>query len=612
MFQTFENTASPQQGPPRLAQLRQKIASHHLDGFLVPHADRFQGEYVAPCDDRLAWLTGFTGSAGFACVLPDLAGVFVDGRYRLQIQTQVADVFTPVHWPEIQLADWLTIHLPHGGVVGFDPWLHTVAQLRDLTQQLAPAGITLRAVDNLIDAIWTDRQASPRNPICAHPDHLTGEAHHLKRARLADALPPDRRCAAFIALPDSLCWLLNIRGTDIPRNPVVQAYGVLHDTGRVDVFTDADTNTDITLHLGADVQIRPFTDLAGFFSSATQVTFQIDPASAPHAVLTHIRTRMTQDATVMMTEAQDPCILPKAIKNPVEIAGARAAALRDGAAMVRFLAWLDRTAPDGKLTEIDVVQQLEGYRRATNALCDISFETICGAGPHGAIVHYRVTDDTNRAVKPGELLLIDSGGQYVDGTTDITRTVIIGTPTDEHRTCYTLVLQGMIALSRAQFPKGVAGQHLDALARFPLWTAGMDYDHGTGHGVGSYLSVHEGPQGISRKSTVPLEIGMILSNEPGYYRAGAFGIRIENLITVVQAQQGVDGRDMRAFETLTHVPLDRRLIDLAMVSDAERDWIDAYHCATFTILGGMVDDDTAAWLKTACAPLCVQKEYCHD
>ena len=335
----------------------------------------------------------------------------------------------------------------------------------------------------------------------------------------------------------------------------------------------------------------------GFADAVARLTLpvQIDPKTAPEAVRLAI--------TAEMSEAPDPCLLPKAIKTDVEIAGARAAASRDGVAMVQFLAWLDAEAPNGTLTEIDVVKKLEGFRRATNALRDISFETICGAGAHGAIVHYRVTEDTNWPVKTGELLLVDSGGQYVDGTTDITRTIIVGEPTDEHRMCYTRVLQGMIALSRAQFPKGVAGQHLDALARFPLWSAGMDYDHGTGHGIGSYLSVHEGPQGISRRSDVPLEVGMIVSNEPGYYREGAFGIRIESLITVVAAPKGVDDRDMLAFETLTLVPLDRRLIDLGLVTATERDWIDQYHRDTSTLLAPHVDGDTALWLTAACRPL---------
>ncbi len=594
MFQTFEAQSSPDQGPPRLAALRALMAQEGYDAFLVPRADAHQGEYVAPRDARLEWLTGFSGSAGFCAVLGDVAGVFIDGRYRVQVRAQVADVFTPVPWPETQLAEWLNERLPHGGTLAYDPWLHTVSEIAGLREKLV--GFELIATENLVDAIWDDQPAPPDALFTAHTLEHAGETHDAKRARLAAEM---KETAAVLTLPDSIAWLLNIRGTDIARNPVPQAFAILYESGHVDLFAGPGKAEAIAAHLGSEVTVR---DVADFLPALAglQGKVLIDKRTCPDKVVTVLK-----EAGCEVVKGQDPCILPKARKNEVEIAGAKAAHKRDAVAMVRFLAWLDAKAPGGGLAEIDVVKALEDFRRQTNALRDISFETICGAGPNGAIVHYRVSEKTNRPVSPGELLLVDSGGQYVDGTTDITRTMAIGTPTDEQRACYTRVLQGMIAISRIRFPKGVGGQHLDALARAPLWMAGQDYDHGTGHGVGSYLSVHEGPQGISRRSEVALEKGMILSNEPGYYREGEFGIRIENLIVVTDAPAlaGADDREMLSFETLTHVPFDRRLIDTTLLRNAERDWIDRYHNDTLSLLADRLDEQTREWLTKACAPL---------
>ena len=594
MFQTFEAQSSPDQGPPRLAALRAVMALQGFDAFLVPRADAHQGEYVAPRDARLEWLTGFSGSAGFCVVLADVAGVFIDGRYRVQVRAQVADTFTPVHWPETPLADWLTVQMPDGGKVAYDPWLHTVSEIAGLRDKL-PA-FELVPTDNLVDEIWTDQPAPPDAPFTAHALEHSGETHDVKRARLSAAL---KESATILTLPDSIAWLLNIRGTDIPRNPVPQAFAVLYQDGRVDLFAAAGKAEAIDDHLGPDIAIH---DIGGFLSAleAMRGKVLIDTRTCPDIVATTLK-----HPGCDVVQGQDPCILPKACKNATEIAGARFAHERDAVAMVRFLSWLDAQAPKGGLTEIDVVKALEGFRMQTNALRDISFETICGAGPNGAIVHYRVSEETNRPLAQGDLLLVDSGGQYVDGTTDITRTMAIGTPTDEQKTCYTRVLQGMIAVSRIRFPHGVGGQHLDALARAPLWMAGQDYDHGTGHGVGSYLSVHEGPQGISRRSEVALQAGMILSNEPGYYREGAFGIRIENLIVVTDAPTlpGGDDRRMLTFETLTYVPFERRLIEATLLTAQERDWIDRYHSDTLSLLAPRLDAQTRDWLNTACAPL---------
>ncbi len=594
MFQTFDVTSSPETGPSRLSAVRAEMTHRGLSGFLVPRADRFQGEYVAPCDDRLAWLTGFTGSAGFACILPDIAGVFIDGRYRVQVRTQVADVFTPVHWPETQLADWVQDHASKGKI-GFDPWLHTIAQIETLKKSLKGTDLELIHVENLVDAVWSDRPAPPNAPFTHYPDAFAGEASADKRQRLAQDMQNAGQPNALIVSPDSVAWLLNIRGTDIERNPVPHAMALLKDDGSVVLFCEP-TQAE-ALSLDADVTVVDQTDMIKTLQSLSG-PLCLDPDRTPFAIQQSLSGRET-------VFGPDPCVLPKARKTPAEIEGSRSAHLRDGAAMVRFLAWLDETAPSGTLTEIDVVTALEGFRRDTNALKDISFETICGAGPNGAIVHYRVNEDTNRPVASGELLLVDSGGQYLDGTTDITRTVAIGTVGETERICYTRVLQGMIAISRVRFPKGVAGSDLDALARYPLWLAGQDYDHGTGHGVGAYLSVHEGPQGLSRRAKTPLETGMILSNEPGYYREGAFGIRIENLITVKAADaiKGGDDRDMLDFETLTYVPLDRRLIDVTLLSNDERTWIDAYHSATEDKIGPRVDGAAREWLRNACAPL---------
>ncbi|MEM6638102.1 MAG: aminopeptidase P family protein [Pseudomonadota bacterium] len=598
MFQSFENPSSPETGPPRLAALRAAMADADLAAFLVPRADAHMGEYVAPRDERLAWLTGFTGSAGFAAILKTEAGVFIDGRYRLQVRSQVdLDSFTPVDWPATKLGPWLAERLEPGETLGFDPWLHTAAEVERLEAVLDPKEVALTPCENLIDRIWADQPAPPAGRARTHPIEFAGESSTDKRARLAGMLRDEGHDAAIITLPDSICWLLNIRGSDIARNPLLLAFAVLHADGAVTLFVDPAKLSEVTLDDG--VTVRPGADFAAGLETLSGKV-RVDKNTAPFAVAA---TLLSAGADVVW--GQDPCILPKARKNVAEIAATRAAHLRDAAAMIEFLAWLDDTAPSGGLTEIDVVQSLEAFRRAGNALQDISFDTIAGAGPNGAVVHYRVNEDTNRPVNPGELLLVDSGGQYLDGTTDITRTVPIGAPTDEHRRAFTRVLQGMIAISRARWPRGLAGRDLDALARAPLWMDGRDYDHGTGHGVGVFLNVHEGPQRLARISEVPLEPGMILSNEPGYYREGAFGIRIENLIVVEEAPAlpGGDDRDQLCFSTLTWVPIDRRLVAADLMSQAERDWLNAYHAEIPGLVADRLSPGAADWLEKACRPV---------
>lgn len=599
MFQSFQDTASPEQGPPRLAALREAMAADGLAGFLVPRADAHQGEYVAPCDDRLAWLTGFTGSAGFCVALQDVAGVFVDGRYRAQVKTQVdTNHFTPVDWPEVKPAQWLKDNLD-GGEIGFDAWLYTPEQIETLEKVLAGSNITLRPCANLIDSIWPDRPAPPQGAIRIYPEELAGESHGEKRARLAATLKAAGQEAAVLTLPDSIAWLLNIRGSDIPRNPVPHAFAVLHDTGQLTLYVDAaKLDDELRAHLGDDVLIRPANAFGPGLNSLTGPV-RLDKSSVPLWVA-----RQLEEAAVPLVWGDDPCILPKARKTEAEIAATRTAHIRDGAALCQFLAWYD-DQPAGTITEIDVVTRLEGERRATNELLDISFDTIAGSGPHGALAHYRVTEKTNRTLQDGDLLVLDGGGQYLDGTTDITRTLPVGKPGADERAAFTRVLQGMIAMSRARWPKGLAGRDLDVLARYPLWLADQDYAHGTGHGVGVHLCVHEGPQRLSRAGEVPLEPGMIVSNEPGYYREGAFGIRIENLVVVTEAETlpGGDQSGKLCFETISFVPIDRRLIETAMLTEAERAWLDAYHAECREKIGPRLTGAARAWLEAATAPL---------
>lgn len=590
MFQSFDSPANPAQGPGRLAALRARLAQEGLAGFLVPRADVHQGEYVTARDERLQWLTGFTGSAGFCVVLPEVAGVFIDGRYRTQVKGQVdLGVFTPVPWPEVKAGDWIAAHLA-AGEVGFDPWLHTSDEIARIEAAL-PEGVRLRPVANQVDAIWTDQPGPALGKVFVHPLDFAGESAAEKRARLAAGLRAAGQDHAVITLPDSICWLLNIRGADVPKNPVVQGFAILSAEGGVRLFVAAEKlDASVRAHL-MDVTVE---DPAGFEAALAGLSgkVRVDRGTAPFAVAQIVADCVWGD---------DPCRLPKARKNAAELSGMRTAHLRDAVAMVEFLAWVD--GPERGPTEIDVVVALEGFRRASNAFHDISFDTICGAGPNGAIMHYRVTEESNRTIGTDTLLLVDSGAQYPDGTTDITRTIAIGDPGAEVRACYTRVLQGVIAISRLRWPRGLAGRDLDPVARHPLWVHGQDFDHGTGHGVGAFLSVHEGPQRLSRVSEVPFEPGMILSNEPGYYREGAFGIRLENLIVVEEAAKIGDKRDQLAFETLTFVPFDRRLILKEELSRGEIAWLDAYHGEVLARVGDRLSPGARAWAEAACAPL---------
>ncbi|CAM4029311.1 aminopeptidase P family protein [Palleronia rufa] len=601
MFQSFETAGERDAGPGRLMQLRAAMAAARLDAFLVPRADAHQGEYVAERDARLRWLTGFTGSAGMAVVTAQAAAIFVDGRYGVQVRAEVAPCFEPQQVPGRKVSDWLAGRLGQGARVGFDPWLHTRSDIDGLRDRLGAGIGVVPVTPNPVDGIWTDRPAPPRGPVRAFPEAIAGATRAEKIAGICAAMKAEGQAFAALSVPDSICWLLNIRGADIPRTPVVHAFALIETaTGAVTLFADRAKFRD----MDPGVPVLPQEAIVQALSQLSGPV-RVDRDTAPFAF-----GDMLEESGVEIAWAPDPCILPKARKTGAEIAATRAAHLRDGAAMARFLHWLAgaeaRVLAGDRVTEIDVVTALEGFRHETGALQDISFETIAGSGPHGAIVHYRVTRRTDRALAARELLLVDSGAQYEDGTTDITRTVAIGAPGAEEIACFTRVLQGMIALSRARWPEGLAGRDLDALARAALWRAGQDYDHGTGHGVGVNLSVHEGPQRISRQSATPLEPGMILSNEPGYYREGAFGIRIENLVAVARAAPPPGGdpdREMLEFETLSFAPIDRRLIDTDALCASERRWLDGYHAAVAARIGPLVPAEVAAWLRDVTRPL---------
>ncbi|THK35051.1 aminopeptidase P family protein [Ensifer sp. MPMI2T] len=605
MFQSFEVTSTPQFGRERTAALRAAFLALGIDGFLVPRADEFQGEYVPASSERLSWLTGFTGSAGVALVTQREAIVFVDGRYVTQLKEQVdGSVFTGGDLIGEPPHVWLEGHAPKGFRLGIDPWLHTGAEVLKLQKALAAVDGTLIFLDhNPLDKIWTTRPAAPLGPVTIQPIEHAGQLARDKIAAIAAGLEKTKAAAVVLTDPSSVAWTFNIRGSDVPHTPHPLARAIIHADGRAEIFLDKrKTGIEQEAYL---TQLAEITAPARFEErlaavAATGAAVMIDPDLAPFAIGELIRVKGGS-----VVGAVDPARLPRARKNAAEVQGSARAHLQDGAAMVEFLAWLDQTEP-GSVTEIAATERLEAVRatvgeRMQNPLKDISFDTIAGAGSHAAIMHYRVTTDTDRTIEPGTMFLIDSGAQYINGTTDITRTVAIGAVPEEQKRFFTLVLKGMIAISTARFPKGSRGVDLDPLARIALWKAGADYAHGTGHGVGSYLSVHEGPQRIARLSTQELLPGMILSNEPGYYRPGAFGIRIENLVVVREASE-IQGGDqpMLGFDTLTYCPIDRRLVLPSLLTDEELAWLNAYHAETRDKLMPLIaSDETRSWLEAA-------------
>ncbi len=583
----------------RLLALRAELARRGLDGFVVPHSDQYQSEYLPASAERLAWLTGFTGSAGFAAVLAGQAAVFTDGRYTLQVRAEVEGADYAIrHQTEQPLAPWLIETMAGGGRIGYDPWLHTTNWVERLRSDLKRAGLELEAVEsNPVDAVWADRPEPPRAPLTIQPLAYAGRPPRDKRAELAVTLRTSGSAAVVLTMPESVAWLLNIRGGDVPRTPLALCFAIVHEDERAELFLEPrEVAPGILDHLGAGVTLQPPGALLEALDrlGGERCRVRVDPESAASAIIARLSA-----AGAVIERAVDPTVLPRARKSPEELAGARAAHLRDGVAMVRFLHWLEG-ALEGGVSELGAATRLEAFRREGALFRDLSFETISGAGPNGAIVHYRVTPESDRRLEPGTLYLVDSGAQYQDGTTDITRTVALGQPSPEMRERFTLVLKGHAALARTRFPAGTSGSQLDALARHALWQAGLDYDHGTGHGVGSYLSVHEGPQRISKvPNRTPLEPGMILSNEPGCYVAGAYGIRIENLMAVRDSAH----RPMLEFETLTLVPIDRRLIEPALLEAGERDWLNGYHQRVCHALAPLLDTAAAAWLTEATRPL---------
>jgi Xaa-Pro aminopeptidase len=593
----------------RLDMLRKELARRGLDGFVIPISDEHMSEYVGDYAKRLAWLTGFGGSAGTAVVLKDKAAIFVDGRYTVQVREQVDEkLFEYQSVPQTSPAEWLAANAPEGAKVGFDPWLHSKGWADAAAKALAGRHGELIAVDeNPVDAVWADRPAPSPAPAVVQSDEFAGRASADKRAEVADWLKREHYDAAVISALDSIAWLLNIRGADVDRTPVALSFVIVHDDGTADLFIAPEKVTpDLAQHLGNAVTIRTRADFESALGALAGKRVAVDPNFGVAAIFNAL-----DRAGAKAVAVRDPTILPKAVKNPREQQGQRDAQARDGAAEVKFLRWLENEAPKGGETEVSAAARLQGFREATGLLRDLSFDTISAAGPHAAIPHYRVDEESNLPITPGSIYLVDSGGQYADGTTDITRTVWVGPgePSAEHKDRFTRVLKGHIALATQTFPQGTIGAQLDTLARQFLWQAGVDYAHGTGHGVGSFLAVHEGPQRIAKPrggqagTDQELMAGMILSNEPGYYKPGEFGIRIENLVLVEKREiPGMEG-DWLGFETLTLVPIDKKLVDRDMLGEAEIEWWNAYHARVREVLAPQLEGEDLAWLEHACEPL---------
>ncbi|WP_267432916.1 aminopeptidase P family protein [Sphingomonas sp. GM_Shp_1] len=591
----------------RLAALRALLAAQGLDGFVVPLTDEHMSEYVGDYAQRLAWLTGFGGSAGTAVVMADKAAIFTDGRYTLQVREQVSSedyAYVPV--PQDSVSGWLGREAAAGQRIGYDPWLHTRQQVADMAAALADRDAELVAVaTNPIDAIWSDRPAPSPAVLTVQDDAVAGESSAAKRARIGEWLAEQRADAVVLSALDSIAWALNVRGTDVAHTPVALSYAIVHADGETDLFVAPEKITpEVRAHLGNAVRLHERAAFEGYLGGFAGKRVVADPERAVAAIA-----QALEAGGAKVLALRDPVVLTKAIKNPAEIAGHRAASIRDGAAMVRFLHWVERECPKGGQTELSAAARLLAFREATGLLKDTSFSTISATGAHGASPHYHVTEESNAPIEPGQLFLIDSGGQYRDGTTDITRVMSIGAPTDEMRDRFTRVLKGHIGLATAVFPDGTLGGHLDSLARRPLWEVGLDYAHGTGHGVGAYLSVHEGPQRIAAPNypggaaMEPLRAGMMLSNEPGYYKAGEYGIRIENLVLVERREIAGADREMLGFETLTLCPIERTLIVADLLTAGERAWLNAYHARVAEVLAPELEGADRDWLLEKCAAI---------
>ena len=591
----------------RLQALRDQLKRDRLDGFVVPLTDEHMSEYVGAYAQRLAWLTGFQGSAGSAVVLSSEAAIFTDGRYTLQVRQQVsADHWQYVPVPQVSIAAWLGEHAPEGGRIGYDPWLHTRAWVEEARKALAEKGTELVAVDtNPIDAVWPDRPQPSDATLAVQDDTAAGKSSAAKRAEIADWLHERKADAVVLSALDSIAWAFNIRGQDVSHTPVALAYAIVNSDGTADLFVAPEKVTDaVSQHLGNAIRVHPRTAFAPALAGFRGKRVATDPGSAVAAIFDAL-----DQGGAKVLPLRDPVILAKAIKNPVEIAGHKAAQARDGAALVRFLKWFEETAPAGGLTEMSAADKLRTFRDQTGVLKDLSFDTISATGPNGASPHYKVTEESSLPIELGQLYLVDSGGQYMDGTTDVTRVMPVGEATEEMKDRFTRVLKGHIGIATAIFPVGTCGAQLDSFARAPLWEVGLDYGHGTGHGVGAYLSVHEGPQRIAQpfypggQALEPLKAGMFLSNEPGYYKAGEYGIRIENLVLVVEKAISGAEQSMLAFETLTFAPIERTLLLPKLLTQNELAWLNAYHARVLQIVGPQLGGDDLQWLEAKCAPV---------
>ena len=603
MRQTYDETTDPSFGAKHLPRVRAKMAEQGLDGLLVPHEDEHQNEYLPAANDRLAWVTGFTGSAGAGVVMKDRAAVFADGRYTVQVRAQVdAGQFEILDLVEGGVPAYLE-RAPKGAVIGYDPRLHSPDALATLKRAAAKAGAELKPVEaNPVDLAWAEeRPAQPSAPVVPHDDKYAGEGSASKRARIGAAVAKAGADATVLTAPASIAWLFNIRGGDVIRTPLPLSQAIVKTDGTARLFLDPRKVTnELPGWLGDAVTLESPEALDGALGALSGQKVLVDPGQSSAWYFDRL-----EGAGATVVRGMDPCTLPRAAKNPVEIEGTRQAHIRDGAALSRFLHWVDTTAQDTRPDEREGAETRERVREETGALKDLSFDTIAGAGPNGALPHYKPVTRTIRKIEKGSLLLVDGGGQYLDGTTDVTRTMAIGTPTADQRRMFTLVLKGHIAMAVVRFPAGTTGHQIDALARLPMWMQGFDYDHGTGHGVGSYLGVHEGPQRIAKAvNTQPLLTGMILSNEPGYYREGHWGIRIETLQVVTPPEPIPGGeRPMHGFEQLTLAPLDRKLIDVGLLTPDERAYVDGYHADVWAKVGPLMDGEAKAWLEAACAPL---------
>ena len=593
-FQSFEDSSEREETPLRLSMVQTELKKNNLSGYLVPRSDVHQGEYVAACDERLSWLTGFTGSAGICIVGNDRAGVFVDGRYSIQAKKQTKSPFEVIQWNKKSFLQWIEKNIVKGEI-GFDPWLHSHKEIVALSEAFADTDIGFVPSDNLIDKVWLTRPLKVSNKTMSYPVKLAGLSAKDKCKQIAENIKFKEADAAVITLPDSIAWLLNLRGNDVIHNPIFHAFLIINGKGKIKLFCE---NENISNSISG---LESFVKVYSVESFKTALTKLNGSVLVDETTVSFAAVKILQSNGCKLIMGEDPIILPKACKNHVELKHVRMCHKRDAVHMCEFLSWVDRQS-ENKFDEIDAVIELENIRRKDENLKEISFDTIAASGPNAALPHYRVNYTSNRTIKKGDVLLVDSGGQYLDGTTDITRTIAIGTQSKEVKDAFTRVLKGLIAISELKFPCGTSGRDIDAFARAPLWKIGQDYAHGTGHGVGHYLSVHEGPQRISKFSDVEFKAGMIVSNEPGFYKEGKFGIRIENLILVKDSELKTDNSFLE-FETLTFVPIDRRLISMSLLDSYELKWINNYHSQCWKRAKDLVTAPTKAWLKTMTRPL---------